>query len=160
MAAHGFPRATADFDIFICSGGVLSNSQIKEDVLKMVIEGFKPSGIVKILLDKSFKSPHLGVLSTLDSDIAIDIFERECLEEIGYIIAPIGKISKGKKVLSIKHNGSDLSVNLKGGEITYLKNGGNMTITSSKKIHLKKNIDEIQLNTELPVLIDCRGRGD
>lgn len=149
----------SDVDLIIGAGGILSHLKNPLDAIRIISDAFKPSGITKLAVDRTFKSPHLGILSDLDQSVALNLFENDCLKEIGYIIAPVGKIKKGKKVLTVKQDNSDLSVNLNGGDVIFLKSGGSITLKASKNISLIKNIDELHLETDLPILIDCRGRG-
>ena len=72
----------SDIDLIIGAGGVLSHVKSKEEALRIIADGFQPAGITKIAYDKSFKSPHLGVLSTISDETALELFKEECIEEI------------------------------------------------------------------------------
>jgi len=150
----------SDIDIIIASGGIISHTKNNHQALKIIVDSFKPSGITKIAIDKHFKSPHLGILSTLDNETAINLFLKYCYKEIGYVISPIGNFSKGKPVLNIEDINRDISFSLKTGEIFYYNNGGNISISANKNITIYNNMTNFKINTELPILIDCRGRGN
>lgn len=150
----------SDIDIIIGSGGIISHTKNNHQALKIIVDSFKPIGITKVAIDKYFKSPHLGILSTLDNQTAIDLFIKYCYKEIAYVIVPTGSFSKGKTVLTIEDINRDISFSLKAGEVFYYNNGGNISISTNKKIIIYSNMTNFKLNTELPILIDCRGRGD
>ncbi|MBN2379736.1 glutamate mutase L [candidate division WOR-3 bacterium] len=148
----------SDIDLIIGSGGVLSFAKSSEEAIWMLTEGFKPSGITKLALDSSFRSPHLGVLAEVDPESALKLFLDECLREIGYVVAPTGRIQPKKKVLNVKNLTDDQNHTLCGGDFLYLPEGGNLEITLGKHVCLSCNGDTSKLETKLPVLFDCRGR--
>ena len=82
----------SDIGLIIGAGGVISHLENEEEALWILTEGFKPLGVTLMAIDKSFKSPHLGILSNIDKKLALELFERECLKFIGYVVAPWGKI--------------------------------------------------------------------
>ena len=150
----------SDIDLIIGAGGVLSHADRVEEVLWMLAEGFRPSGITKLAVDKHFKSPHLGVLAKLDAEVALDLFKGECLQEIGYVVAPVGKLSPKRLALTIKDARGSKAYALKGGELLYLPQGGELEILLEKGLCIRNNLEKFELNTSLPVLFDCRGRGE
>jgi uncharacterized protein (TIGR01319 family) len=160
----------SDIDLVIGAGGVLSHTDTKNEALWMLAEGFLPEGITKLAVDRSFKSPHLGVLAGHDPATALELFSGKCLEDIGYIIAPVGAIKRWRNALTVvvKRNGSEKVHRLKGGDFLFLENGGDMEITTAPFVTLENAKGphgvtvgrRTQLKTDLPVLFDCRGRGE
>lgn len=150
----------SDIDLIIGAGGVLSHAERVEEVLWMLAEGFRPSGITKLAVDRHFKSPHLGVLAKLDAEVALDLFKSECLQEIGYVVAPVGKLSPKRLALTIKDARGSKAYALKGGELLYLPQGGDLEILLEKGLCIRNNLERFELKTSLPVLFDCRGRGE
>jgi len=150
----------SDIDLIIGAGGVLSHADRVEEVLWMLAEGFRPSGITKLAVDRHFKSPHLGVLAKLDAEVALDLFKGECLQEIGYVVAPVGKLHPKRLALTIKDARGSKAYALKGGELLYLPQGGELEILLEKGLCIRNNLERFELKTSLPVLFDCRGRGE
>lgn len=147
----------SDIDMVIGAGGVVSNAKGLM-AFRMLCEGFKPYGITCLAVDRSFRSPHLGVLSEIEPGKALNLFTQECLEKIGWVVAPFGRMQEGDTVLRVKNAIDDTMVNVQYGECLLLKNGGDLTFKTKKKTTLGRS--DNSLCTELPVLVDCRGRGD
>jgi len=149
----------SDIQTIIGSGGVIAYAQSREEQIYMLTEGLKPHGITKIVIDKPFKVSHMGILSFIDPANALEMFERECLETIAYVIAPTGRIKPNKPVIHLKENRTGKSFVLTGGQIVYSKCGGDFDITSdSRYIKVDRNLSFQKIKTDLPILIDCRGR--
>ncbi len=147
----------SDIGSIIGAGGIISHSD-RIDALWILAEAFLPNGITRITIDRHFRSPHLGVLSEIDSEAALNLFTEECLSEIGWIVAPTGKIEKDRIVLEVHDSNSDRNWQLRGGEILFLKSGGDLNFTAAENVLLASGVIE-HLSTDLPVIIDCRGRG-
>ncbi len=150
----------SDIDLIIGAGGVLSHAERKEEVFWMLAEGFRPSGITKLAVDRGFKSPHLGVLAKLDAEVALGLFESQCLEEIGYVVAPVGKLHPKRLALTIKDSRGHKAYALQGGEFLYLPKGGDLKILLEKGLCISNSLERFELKTSLPVLFDCRGRDE
>ncbi|MCP4229518.1 MAG: hypothetical protein GY771_05160 [bacterium] len=149
----------SDIDLVIGAGGVLSNAERETDILWILADAFKPSGITKIAVDRVFKSPHMGVLSNTNPELALEMFESECLEDIGYVVAPTGKVRAGRRAMAARDEKKGEEYVVEGGQAIYLPEGGELTFDVEPKLSLP-GCNEAALTTELPVLIDCRGRGE
>jgi len=147
----------SDIEIIIGSGGIISHSD-RFRAFWILAEGFRPSGITRLAVDRNFRSPHLGVLSEIDSKAALDLFLEECLEDIGWTVSPFGKIDEGDDVLEVLERNTGKSWKLSGGDLLFLNSGGNLEFIPDENVSLGNGCNH--LNTELPVLIDCRGHGD
>jgi len=77
------------------TGGLLSHAPRRVQSALMLIDSFQVEGIVKLAQDSVFMMPHLGVLSTVHPEAAMEVFERDCLVRIGTCIAPRGEVSNG-----------------------------------------------------------------
>jgi len=151
----------SDIQTIIGSGGVVAYAHSIEEQIYMLVEGIKPCGVTKIVIDKPFKISHMGILSFIDPDNALEMFERECLETIALVIAPTGRISPEKPVIYLKEKTSGKTFVLTGGQMVYSKYGGDFEITSAGRyIRVDRNLSFKQIKTGLPILIDCRGRGE
>jgi uncharacterized protein (TIGR01319 family) len=147
----------SDIDVIIGSGGVLSHAP-RKDAVRMLVDGFLPTGITKLAVDASFRSPHLGVLTTVDPKGALDLFERECLCEVAYVVAPTGDVGD-KVMLTLTDRASGIVHTLRGRDVFFASEGGAWEIVPGPGIRLYQRTDEVRLDTALPVLFDCRGRG-
>ncbi len=74
------------------TGGLLSHAPRRVQSALILIDGFEPEGITRLVQDSVFMMPHLGVLSTVYPDIALEIFEKDCIVQLGYCIAPRGPV--------------------------------------------------------------------
>lgn len=85
------------------TGGLLSHAPRRSQTAFMLMDGFQPEGVTKLVQDSVFMMPHLGVLSTVHPKAAMEIFEKDCLVHIGTCIAPKGEIHGGgaQKIISV-----------------------------------------------------------
>jgi hypothetical protein len=83
------------------TGGLLSHAPIRVQSMLALTDAFQPEGITKLYQDSVFMMPHLGVLSTAYTDIAWNIFEKDCLVRLGTVIAPAGVARDGDPVLEL-----------------------------------------------------------
>lgn len=83
-------------DLLIGSGGVLSHSPDRKGSAFMMIDAYEPEGVTRLAVDSIFMMPHLGVFSTVDPEAASEIFLRDCIVDLGMVIAPVGRVSPGE----------------------------------------------------------------
>ncbi len=148
----------ADVQTLVGTGGVIANAENPMEALRMLADGFKPSGITKIAIDRGFRSPHMGVLASEEPELALDLFRSECLQEIAFIVAPIGKVEPGKPALALRDTASGESLAINGNEVRLMKSGS-YSIESLSGLHIEKLKTTAELATDYPILFDCRGRG-
>jgi len=89
------------------TGGLLSHAPRRVQSMLNLIDGFGVEGVTKLFQDSVFMIPHLGVLSTVHREAALDIFEKDCLIRLGTCLAFSGKLTAndyGKDVASLKIN--------------------------------------------------------
>ena len=96
-------------DLLVGSGGVLSHAPRMQQTASMLIDAFQPEGITMLAKDSIFMMPHLGVLSQVHPQAALEVFERDCLIYLGTCIAPKGVGKPGKSCLSYQINGGGLN---------------------------------------------------
>ncbi len=87
--------------LLVGSGGVLSHAPRRNQAAMMLIDAFLPEGFTHIAVDSIFMMPQLGVLSTVHSEAATEVFERDCLIHLGTVIAPVGATKPGKTILTL-----------------------------------------------------------
>jgi uncharacterized protein (TIGR01319 family) len=87
-------------DLIVGSGGVLSHAPRPAQTAAMLIDAFEPEGITRIAKDSIFMMPHLGVLSGVNREAALSVFERDCVVDLCTCVAPTGKARLGGRCLA------------------------------------------------------------
>jgi hypothetical protein len=83
-----------------------------------LIESFKPVGLCELWRDKLFISPHLGILSNVDEDLAENFLVNNCFEKLAIYVRPIYNNKKGlKTILSIVINEMNFTYDIKHNDI-------------------------------------------
>jgi hypothetical protein len=80
---------------------------VRAQSASILIDAFQPEGITRLAQDSVFMMPHLGVLSTVAPDVAMEIFERDCLVRLGTCIAPRGTGTLGDRAITLDLQTSD-----------------------------------------------------
>ena len=75
-------------DIVIGSGGVLSHAPSRMQAALMMIDGFGLEGITQLAVDSIFMMPHLGVFASVHPEAAYEVFENDCLVQLGCAVVP------------------------------------------------------------------------
>jgi len=139
----------SDLSIFIGSGGVISHSS-KKQALFMMIESFTSFGVTELWRDKHFISPHIGVLSTLDEDIAETLLYDACYEKLAiYVRVELIRCMS----ISVSINGTKYSV--KANDFFYKMIDKDEKVTVSN-VELFKGKTELTLTKGIPLIIDTR----
>jgi hypothetical protein len=89
-------------DLLVASGGVLSHAPRMEQTALMLIDAFEPEGFTTLAKDSIFMMPHLGVLASVAPKAAMEVFERDCLIELGTCVAAKGEGKSGKPCFSYR----------------------------------------------------------
>jgi hypothetical protein len=89
----------ADVNLLIGSGGVLSHAPCEMQTVAMLIDAFLPEGITVIAKDSVFMMPHLGVLSTMDENAALEVFFNDCVVPLVTSVVPGGGWKPGKRMM-------------------------------------------------------------
>lgn len=84
-------------DLIIGSGGVLSHAPRRSQAALMLIDAFEPQGITRLAVDSIFMMPHLGVLAEINEVAATEVFEHDCLIELGTCVSPLNKARPGAR---------------------------------------------------------------
>ncbi len=85
-----------DLDLLVGSGGVLSHAPRRAQSAAMLIDAFQPQGFTRLAVDSIFMMPHLGVLTSVNEQAAAEVFERDCLVDLGTCVAPSGDGKPGE----------------------------------------------------------------
>ena len=155
-------------DLLVGSGGVLSHAPRMAQTAAMLVDAFQPEGITTLAKDSIFMMPHLGVLSQVLPEAAVQVFERDCLVYLGTCIAPAGLGKPGKTCFQYEITGDGIaeSGEVTFGELKLLKMADGVTATAV--IEPAKGFDvgegpgkrierEIRGGT-VGILLDGRGR--
>jgi uncharacterized protein (TIGR01319 family) len=82
QARESGPPKLAGCDLVIGSGGILSHSP-RDQAAKILVAALEPGNKVELALDSAFMFPHLGILSTLAEDLALELFTTLGLVRLG-----------------------------------------------------------------------------
>jgi hypothetical protein len=153
-------------DLIIGSGGVLSHAPDRKSSALMMIDAYEPVGVTKLAVDSIFMMPHLGVFSTVHPQAASEIFLRDCLVDLGTVIAPIGRYKKGEACLTIEFSG-EKELTLHWGDLIHRELGGGETREIKlKPLHRSINVGNGPGNSHIVnvsgghagIIFDGRGR--
>jgi uncharacterized protein (TIGR01319 family) len=154
------------------TGGLLSHAPIRAQSALMLIDGFQPEGVTKLAQDSVFMIPHLGILSTVQPQPAMEIFEKDCLVRLGICIAPRGTIenkNEQKLVMSVTvelPNGESIKEDVTSGSIKTIPLGeqqnANVVITPQKGFDVGAGPGhDLTVNVDggiVGLILDARGR--
>jgi len=150
------------YDMIIGSGGRLSHSP-RDTAAMILINGLQPGGIIDLAVDSVFMFPHLGALSQINPELALEFFYRFGLVRLGKLVAPTGR--PGKRPASIKISGPEESipggaVRVDSERVVFIDMPGlSPAWLNLKPSGLKLSVKKIELTPEQRCLIvDTRGR--
>jgi len=89
-------------DLIVGSGGALSHAPRRAQAMMMMIDGFQPEGATELAVDSIFMMPHLGVLSQVNEEAAVEVFRKDCLIRLGTCIAASPAGRPGKQCLTYR----------------------------------------------------------
>ena len=152
------------------TGGLLSHAPRRVQSAMILIDGFQPEGITRLVQDSVFMMPHLGVLSTVHPTAALEIFEKDCIVRLGTCIAPRGLPDKqDEQLLSVDltmPDGSTRTENLMVGDILRIPlsvgEQASLKITPNRAADMGSGRGQ-QVTTTVEggvagIIIDARGR--
>lgn len=111
-------------DVVIGSGGVLSHAPRRAQAMMIMLDAIQPEGITEVFVDSIFMMPQLGVLSTVNEQVALQVFEKDCLILLGTCVAPIGQAADGEVIadVSIKRdNGEVITKSIVAGKVDLIQ---------------------------------------
>jgi hypothetical protein len=156
-------------NLIIGSGGALSHAPRRNQSALMMIDAFQPEGITRIAVDSIFMMPHLGVLSTVHEQSATEVFNKDCLIQLGTCIAPVGAGKEGTTALKAKvtlKDGKQEEHVVKYGDIKLIQlakdETANCVLEPGKQFDLGegrgKTVETTVSGGLVGLIIDCRGR--
>lgn len=157
------------------TGGLLSHAPRRAQTALILLDGFQPEGITRLAQDSVFMIPHLGVLSTVHAQAALQVFEKDCLVRLGTCISPKtcevpkeGEVREGV-VVTVEGRtteGASIHEEARFGEIKRLlldeKESAEVEVAPAEGFDVGAGPGEL-LRTRVEggvvgVIIDCRGR--
>ncbi len=162
-----------DLGILVGSGGALSHAPRRAQAAFMLLDAFQPEGITLLAVDSIFMMPQLGLLSTLNADAAMQVFDKDCLIRLGTSIAPSqqpgARITPGAKCMTVEltyADGREVSETLNVGSLKtlalpegesaeiHIQVSKGFTITKTGRHSLRTTIQ----GGVAGVILDARGR--
>jgi uncharacterized protein (TIGR01319 family) len=89
-------------NMIIGSGGVLSHAPRRVQSALMMIDSFSPEGVTRLAVDSIFMMPQLGVLAQVHPEASTQVFEKDCLIQLGTVVAPVGTLKEGQDALRVR----------------------------------------------------------
>jgi uncharacterized protein (TIGR01319 family) len=89
-------------DLLVGSGGVLSHAPRRSQAMMMLLDAFQPEGVTRLAVDSIFMMPHLGVLAQVHATAAAEVFERDCLINLGTCVSCVNKPKAGRQCLEYR----------------------------------------------------------
>jgi len=154
-------------DLLVASGGVLSHAPKMEQTAAMLVDSFEPQGFTQLAKDSIFMMPHLGVLASVHSAAAMEVFERDCLVRLGWSVAAKGEGKWGKKCFSYRVSGAvNASGELACGDVALVRVGPEqaveVVVEPAKEFDLGagagKPVTRRVKGGTVGILFDARGR--
>ncbi|HDY68855.1 MAG TPA: methylaspartate mutase [Candidatus Scalindua sp.] len=156
-------------NLVVGSGGVLSHAPRRSQAMMMMLDTFQPQGITMIAVDSIFMMPHLGVLSTINEQAATEVFEKDCLINLGTCVSLANTGKPGSKCIDYKitlPDGQEKSDSLLYGELKLidLKEGetAEIEITPTRGFDVGRGkgqkMEEKVSGGVVGLVIDVRGR--
>ncbi len=105
------------FQLLLVRGRMLTNAPRTGQALLMLLDALQPTGIFAVALDTYGVLSALGTLATLDPLAAVQTLENGVLQNLGWVVVPVGKGQPDQIVLNVTLNaGSDSKIEV---EVAY-----------------------------------------
>lgn len=155
-------------DFLAGTGGLLSHAPRRAQSALLLIDGFQPEGLTRLAQDSVFMMPHLGILSTVHAQAALEIFEKDCLVRLGTCIAPRGGLERNRNALRfcVERNDELVERDVPFGSIDVVPLEANKTaklrLTPTKDFDVGKgpghSLETTVEGGVVGLIFDCRGR--
>jgi hypothetical protein len=144
-------------DLLVGSGGVLSHAPRRAQAMMMLIDAFQPEGVTELAVDSIFMMPHLGVLSRVNEEAAVQVFHRDCMVRLGTCVAAtgVGRLGKACMRYRVKPPAGDvLEGELTVGQMMMLPAAADETV--EVEINPSRGVD-VGAGASRPLNARCRG---
>jgi len=155
---------------WICgTGGLLSHAPRRAQSALILIDSFQPEGVTKLAQDSIFMMPHLGVISTVHPDAALEIFERDCLVRLGTCVTFAGAMDEDREAGRLEGElpgGEPFDADIRGGAMMRIPldpgDRATLRIEPRKGVDVGKEpgrrLETVVEGGEVGIIIDARGR--
>jgi hypothetical protein len=119
-SARPYRKLLPLFDTIVMSGGVLSHASRAGQAALMVLDVLEPIGISTLVLDKYGLLPLLGAAGEINPLAAVDVMDSGGMENLGTVIAPVGRGRRGEVMVRLRvtyEDGSSFSAEARRGEL-------------------------------------------
>jgi uncharacterized protein (TIGR01319 family) len=122
-----------ELDLLVGSGGVLSHAPRRSQAMMMLIDAFEPEGVTRLAVDSIFMMPHLGVLAQVHATAAAEVFQRDCLINLGTCVSCVNRPKAGRECFEYRLavGGEDRQGSVSAGELVLEPLGVGETATVS-----------------------------
>lgn len=111
------PRKTTirelQLGLVIGSGGLLASAPNRAQAAMVLLNSVRPGGLFRLYVDSVFMMPHLGVLSEVQPEVALEVLEADCLIPLG-TVAQVMPFAQGRAAR--EQGGRPVSVRLEPGD--------------------------------------------
>jgi hypothetical protein len=111
------------FSLLLLRGQALTHAPRAGQTLLMALDALQPSGVFAVALDQYGVLPALGLLAQREPLAAVQTLEGGVLLDLGWVIAPRGRVSAGQPLLRVKvesESQGHLNVDVVGGDLMLL----------------------------------------
>ncbi len=167
-------------EMIIGSGGPLCHAPRRSQAAMVMLDSVAPAGVVELYVDSVFMLPHLGVLAALQPEIAVEVFERDCLVSLGTaFVADLPRWATGGRVVGEarvvletppeappQHAGSVVEVTLRAGALVRVPlpagSRAKVEIFPRGRVDFGRGAGRLQAQQvaggEVGIIFDLRGR--
>lgn len=150
---------TSDIDLVIGAGGIFASIENPNQAISMLIDALRPKGITEIWIDPLFITPHLGVLSSYQPELANQLLQSEMVKQLAYHLSPVcdPKLKPQTLLMSVELEGH--SFQLHGDDFIYISPSANkrqLKISLNLKASLGSEVSELEINPDCAILLDSR----
>ncbi len=157
------------FQLLLARGSTLTNAPRAGQAMLMLLDALQPTGIFAVALDRYGMLPALGMLAEMEPLVAVQVLENVVLENLGWVVVPVGKGQAGQPVLNVTLNSdldTELEVEVMYGtiEVIPLKPGDktDVLLTPNGRFDIGLGAGKSQKFTTEPgsvgLIVDARGR--
>lgn len=130
----------SEFGTLIGAGGVLSHADPVRSAW-ILAQGFRPRGVTTLMVDSRFHSPHMGILSTIHPEMALEYYTASCLKPVCRVVTPLHGVKEGRSAMTVR--GPEGEVTVAGGDFLFLRNGKGC------------RAGDWEEQDDIPLLVDC-----
>lgn len=155
--------------LLLVRGGIFTNQARANQLVLLLLDALQPTGTFALTIDENGLLPGLGALAHHEPLAVVQTLEAGILNDIGWVIVPIGRVETGEKVLDLtiesdEDNSFDAEVSQGSLEIFPLAphQSAKVTLKPSPKIDVGFGLGQQKKITihggSVGIIVDARGR--